>query len=346
MADKKDFEAIMTSITAGLSGDSKADIKYLQEQSEKYKDHEYGKEIVRACGRLMYQVLPDDKKEELGKGFGKIAMGFDAALDEIRFNIYEKRLDVALKLMEAMVQKYEEMGMYENDAVSEYYCFREPMEEILYCEYNEPKKDLRRSQVDYAEMYLLYGSLLIELNRIEDATEVLAKAKRWNPAYARLAFEHAESYKMRGMLDEFAKLTKETFKYAYYPKDLARCYRNMAFYLVEKKEYKAAVCCLLFANQFDKTDVGNSELYYISQEMGEVYNPTQGDLVNYFEENEIPYGPEEEIIKIAYSYGMHFYENDDLNTAAYFLSIAAAYVDDEELNKTLKDISQKMGNEE
>ena len=71
MADKKDFEAIMTSITAGLSGDSKADIKYLQEQSEKYKDHEYGKEIVRACGRLMYQVLPDDKKEELGKGFGR-----------------------------------------------------------------------------------------------------------------------------------------------------------------------------------------------------------------------------------------------------------------------------------
>lgn len=342
MADKKDFEAIMTSITAGLSGDSKTDIKYLQEQSEKYKDHEYGKEIVRACGRLMYQALPDDKKEQLGKDFGKISMGFDATLDEIRFNMYEKRLDVALKLMEATVQKYEEMNMYEDDAVSEYYCFREPMEEILYRQYNEPEKDIRRAQVDYAEMYLLYGSLLIELNRLEDASAALDKAKRWNPAYARLAFEHAESYKMRGLLEDFARFTRDTFKYAYRPEDLARCYRNMSYYFVEKKEYKAAVCCLMFSAQFAKSEIVNSELYYISQEMGEMYNPSGDEIEECFKKYDIPFGPEEEMLKTAYAYGMHFYEQGDLQSAAYFLSIVGIYVNDDKLNKILDEIASRI----
>lgn len=40
MAENKDFEAIMKEITAGLSGDPETDMKYLDEQGEKYKNHE------------------------------------------------------------------------------------------------------------------------------------------------------------------------------------------------------------------------------------------------------------------------------------------------------------------
>ena len=62
MADNNIFEDIMKEITRGLSGDSKKDVDYLQEQMEKYKDHEYGKEIIRAYGRLIYEVIPDEKR--------------------------------------------------------------------------------------------------------------------------------------------------------------------------------------------------------------------------------------------------------------------------------------------
>ncbi len=57
-----DFEKIMREITSGLTGDSGKDIKYLMDQMEKYKEHEMGKEIIRACGRLLYQCVPEDKK--------------------------------------------------------------------------------------------------------------------------------------------------------------------------------------------------------------------------------------------------------------------------------------------
>ena len=64
-----DLEKILKEITSGLTGDNTKDMQYLKEQSEKYKEHEYAKEILRACGRLMYELIPSDKKKELENGF-------------------------------------------------------------------------------------------------------------------------------------------------------------------------------------------------------------------------------------------------------------------------------------
>ncbi len=60
MAENKDFDSIMREITGGMSGDAKEDMAYLQDQMEKYKDHEMGKEIIRACGRLMYEQVKNN----------------------------------------------------------------------------------------------------------------------------------------------------------------------------------------------------------------------------------------------------------------------------------------------
>ena len=341
MAENKDFEAIMKEITGGLTGDPEADMKYLDEQGQKYKDHEYGKEILRACGRLMYELIPDDKKEELNKIFSKDEQGYDAAMDEVRFNIYKKNYDKALKLIEDMVSKYEGMGMFKDDAVSEYHCFREPMEEILYCEFTKPEKDIRRATIDYAELYLTYGSLLVELERLDDAADALFKAMRWNPTNASIAFEYAETFKMRGMIEEFKDITRNIFKYAYRPEDMARCYRNMSYYFVEIKDYDTAVCCLLFSMQYGKSEMVNSELYYISQMTGKMYKPTEEELAKHFEEHEIPFGPEIEMLKIAYAYGQHFYEQGDMQSAVYFLGIFVSFIQDEKAQEMYADARAK-----
>jgi Tfp pilus assembly pilus retraction ATPase PilT len=105
MEKNKDFDAIMKEITGGLSGDSQTDMSYLREQMEKYKDHEMSKEIIRACGRLMYELIPDDKKEELAKIISNDSAGTESALEEVRFNIYKKDFNKALRIMEALVKK-------------------------------------------------------------------------------------------------------------------------------------------------------------------------------------------------------------------------------------------------
>ena len=339
MADKSTFDEIMVSITHGLSGESDKDVAYLNEQMEKYKDHEYGVEIIRACGRLLYEALPEDKKAELNNAIKKDYKGFEAALEEVKFNQYQKNFDKALELIESMIKKYEQMDMFKDDEVSEYHCFREPMEEIVFRLMNTTEKDIRRSQLDYDRMYLLYGSILFDLHRFDDAEKALATAKRWNPIHPNVAFEYAETFKARGLIDEFGRLTRDIFKIVFHPDKLARCYRNLAYYYVEKQDYKTAVCCLLYSGLFEKNEHVASELYYISQTSGENYNPTREELHATLEEHDIPFGPDEEILKAAYYYGMKFNEQGDKDTAGYFLSIFATYINDDEVNKILEAIS-------
>ena len=343
MAENKDFEAIMKEITGGLTGDPEADMKYLDEQGNKYKDHEYGKEILRACGRLMYNLIPDDKKEELNKVLAKDNLGYEAAMEEVQFNIYKKNYDKALKLIEDMITKYEEMNMFSDDAVSEYHCFREPMEEILYREFNDVQKDIRRATVDFAELYLTYGGLLVELQRPEEAEKALAVAMRWNPASTKIAFEHAETFKMRGMIEEFKDATLQTFKYAFRTGDLARCYRNLGYYYVEKQDYLVATCVLLYSNHFERSQMVASELYYIEQVSGKQFDPSGEEMDKCFESNGIPNGPQIEMLKIAYAYGQHFYEQGDMASAEYFLGIFVSFIQDEKAQKMYEDAKAKVG---
>ena len=236
-----------------------------------------------------------------------------------------------------MIDQYDGVGMFEDDSVSEYYCFKEPMEEVIYRQYHPSDKTLRHSPISYVDMYLEYGALLVELNRINEAADALCKARSWNPSNAKIAFEYAETFKLRGMMDDFALLTRDVFNYAFRPEDLARCYRNMAYYYTETKEYKLAVCCLMYSNEFEKSEMVSSELYYISQVTGEMYQPTQEELNKCFEDNSIPSAPNEEIMKLAYAYGKQLYEQGDYVTAGYFLGIVAGFFDDKEVNKMIEE---------
>lgn len=92
----------------------------------------------------------------------KDTAGFDAAMEEIQFNIHNKKYDKALKMMESMVEKYEKLNMYADDNVSEYYDFNELFEEVLYVQLHSPKKDVRRSQIEYTKIYYQYGSFSME----------------------------------------------------------------------------------------------------------------------------------------------------------------------------------------
>ena len=99
------YDEIMREITKGLTGDISDDMPYLKEQMEKYKDHELATEILRACGRLMFELIPQDKKEELGKVIGNEIKAVESTLDEIRYNVYKNNFETAMKLSEALVEK-------------------------------------------------------------------------------------------------------------------------------------------------------------------------------------------------------------------------------------------------
>ena len=102
-------------------------------------------------------------------------------------------------------------------------------------------------QIPYAEIPVEYNGqsfiILIDLQRPKDAEAALAKAMHWNPACAQIAFERAETCKLQGDMEGFFRLTLDTFKYAFSPKQVARYFRNLGFYFTEKGLWEESVAC-------------------------------------------------------------------------------------------------------
>lgn len=198
-----DFDDIMHEITSGLTGDTRTDVQYLNQKMQEYREHPLAKEIIRACGRMIFEILPDEDKNELEKMIDNDAKGLEAELDEIRFNIYKKDFQKALKLCQLLVDKVESMNMFQDDQVSEYHTFNELFEVMLYVHFYQPQKDLRHSPIPFSTIYGLYGSLLVELHQLDEARCVLQKGLRWNPVDFSLTSEYIETFKMRQELEPF-----------------------------------------------------------------------------------------------------------------------------------------------
>lgn len=49
------------------------------------------------------------------------------------------------------------------------------------------------------------------------------------------------------------------------------------------------------------------------------------------------------MLKIAYAYGRHFYEDGNMQAAGYFLDIFTRFIDDDEANMMMENIKAKSG---
>ena len=338
-----DSDSIMMEISTGLTGNPTKDIAYLKDRAKTYKDHTLGREIARACYRLMFELLPEDKKEAFGEALGNDTAGIMSVLDEIRYTAYKNDFGKALSLMEVLVRKIDKMDLFADDTVSEYHTFSESFKEILYQYRNKPKKALRQAQLPYSDIYALHGSILFELKRYDDARQALLKAIRWNPVNAPIAFEYAETYKVTGEMDKYFSLTIDIMVLVFRPKDLARCYRNLGYYFVEKELLNVAVVCLMLSLQYDKeSKIAQSELYYIQRKSGgEQILPSDEQFNEYASQYGFPIGASSDVLRLAYAYGKHFLDNKAFDNARYFPDIVYGLTSDDEIQVLLDQIPKK-----
>ncbi len=335
-----DFDRIMQEITGGLTGDGEKDTRYLMEQMQKYRDHEMSREILRACGRLLYQCMPEEKKQAFAQAVNNNMMSHEAVLEEVRFKQHEKKYDEALALMEGLIRKIENAHMFRDDQVSEYHCFSEFFEEALYKFHARPEKEIRRASLPMDLIYAQYGSLLIDLKRLDDAEKALDTAMRWNPASAVIAFERAEVCKLRGDMDDFFCRTVNAFKYAFRPPQVARCFRDLGYYFAEKEMWEEAVGCYTVSMQYEaESKQAMSEMYYIQQKAGKIIPPPGMDRFREIAgEFGFPSGAHKDVTGLSYAYGKHFLEAGDTAGARYCWEITYSLTDDEEIRKMLDDL--------
>ena len=334
---EKTFDSIMQEITSNLSGDPAEDVPYLMRQAEAHKTGAFGKEIARACGRLIFSALPDDKKAQLNRTVGNHILGIESVIEEAQFNMYRRKFDVAKKILTDAAAQVEAMNFYADDAVSEYHTFNSIIEEIIYTYINEPEKDLRRAPEPLADLYLTLGCVLFEVEDFSAAEVALKKAARWNPIDPKISFEHAEIFKKHGDMESFYEFTLNIFPHAYMSEHLARCYRNLGYYFVEKKLWKVAAGCYLLSTHYEADSrQAQSELWYIQQKAGENFSlPSIEELREYSERYGFPLGADEGVVSVAVEFGRRSAQSGQTDAAKYFFGIAYDLTGNDDLKEIL-----------
>lgn len=142
--------------------------------------------------------------------------------------------------------------------------------------------------IDIDYVYYALGTIEVEKKNILKARDYLRKAIEWNPVYIAAFFEYAETFKIEGNIETFYTITKNTYDKIFLPGDLARYYRNLGFYFIEKENYNLATYLFLHSLSFEDTDMAKSEIMYIKQKTGSLNIPEPDVTKHILEENNIP----------------------------------------------------------
>lgn len=254
----------------------------------------------------------------------------------------KKEFEQAALILKSEAERVENLNLRAADG-GECYSFNTLMEMELFKSLHPDLSPVTSIEEPLNRLYAMYGSVLLELGKLEEAEEALAIAMDWNPVSADIAFEHAEVFKQKKDLETFKKLTAAIFPIAYKRRELAHCYRNIGYYFVEKQYYEEAVGSYLLSMSFADAEgryQAEQELKYIYDETkGEAKRPSIGAMRSYGEKYGFPIGPDAKIIETALLHGKTMLAEKKYQHAAYFLDIAYKLTENKEIQQVLDEVN-------
>lgn len=337
------YNEIIDDIKSNLGENRELNRKYLSSQIDRYKDHPYSREIIREISRMMWDCLSDEEKEE----FIEISERENPVMDilnEITEHLERADYETALDILKDFMKSFP--NMFEDDKVSEYHSFTNPLEEIIFLEYVGAEKELRYipDNQPLLDLYYIYGFLLFENQEFDEAEESLKRALKINPVSARVILELSEIYKMRTpTLNKFVLYTTNALKYAYMPQDIARCYRNLGYYYVEEGQLDVAVALYRYSMVFEMSINAYSELQYIESK-GQDINMDLDDAAELIKAKNIQLGVNPFVLKTLHELSGEYEENGLYNQSLYFYNIIYELTHDEETFNKINEINEKLNN--
>lgn len=323
------YEEIIKEIKSNLGTNKDLNRQYLSSQIEIYKDHPYNKEIIREISRMMWDCLSEDEKQE----FIEVSKNENPIMDilnDIYFDIENGNYETPLHELDKFMETFP--GMFEDDKVSEYHFFTNPLEELIFLKYIGLKKELRYipDNKPLLDLYYVYGFLLLESKQYEKAEEYLKKAIKINPVSSRIILELTEIYKVHTYtFNEFIIRTSDALKYAYYPQDIARCYRNLGYYYVEENDFRTALALYIYSMEFEASPLAYAEIKYI-QSRSKV-ELSLNECIEIIEGKNIQLGVNPFILECLDELIFEYEKNNLPNQVRYFLELKFDITNDEKI---------------
>ncbi|MFM5882458.1 tetratricopeptide repeat protein [Methanobrevibacter gottschalkii] len=335
------YEKIINNIKLNLGENKDLNRKYLASQIENYKDHPYNLEITKEISRMMWDCLSDEEKRE----FIEISENETPVIDileEIYPMIEMGKYDNALDKLNGFMKTFQ--PMFEDDAVNEYHFFTNQLEEEIFNEYIGAKKEMRYIPNNHPllDLYYVYGFLLLEKHELKEAELYLKKALKINPVSSRILLELSDIYKTKAPnFNKFYMYTIQALEYAYYPQDLARCYRNLGQFYMEEMNFEMAAALYNYSMKYELNPIVYSKLQYIKSKGTNIELELE-ECLNTLKDKKIQIDVNPFILKTLEELSDKYDEKQALHQALYFYELQYDLNHEQDILEKINNIKRVM----
>ena len=243
------------------------------------------------CSTLLKENVNKEESKSISKD--ELTNLYKCGYENLKNHNYEEAEEQLKKYIEIT----EKLKNKQND---QWYTFNNSVEFILYTEENQETIDKKIIDINYntSNAYLCLAYIDFERKNYNEAIKKIDNALIWNPYNLDAIFEKAENYKEIGNIKEYYNITLDSYEKIYTPTYLARYYRNLGYYFIEKEDYELAKALYLYSLKFEESNVVTHELKYINLKTNNNILPKYEELKDILKENRIQTNIKKEIIDV------------------------------------------------
>lgn len=343
------MEVSIEDIKKNLTGDLEKDREYLMNLIEELKNSQ-NVQLFEQVTELLYNTLNEDEKKEVEKNVNNEVKNYTENLIKVDECFQKGNLEEGKKLLLPLIENFKDL---ENNYDNEKYIFKEfsmPFEYLLFNKIKKDPREIKPLPLPIARAYALYGYLLNEEKKYDEADKYLKKALDLAPLNFDYIFESIENYRLKGDLESYFEASKSVLPIVYLASQAARCYLNIAYYYKAKKDYKTTIALLSLVFQFEHD---NQNREYIKENISKIKKlskepidfTTFEETVKILNDNNILLVPSSTIGK-AYEEMINEYKNsNDLYALLVVLEAKVKFIATKEEKELYKQVIEKLAKE-
>ena len=266
--DETELNEILKKIESELTGDPERDVEILDSWGEKYRGQPGSDPLLQEIGRRLFELITKEDPELPVQIYNDMVETADEDYAEacrlIEAQQYEEALGKLL-VLQSLVRHYP----LSDDMV--WTDFSSDLDSLVYQDYFAEEignREIARHPMHPAPMLYTLGSLLIEMNRAEEAKEPLEMLFSLDPVCPKYIFELGEAYKRTGQFQDAYNNAMWVLQCASNRPELARAYRDLAFSLSESGAFEDAVILYMLSLHYQASRHAETEIAWIRTKTG------------------------------------------------------------------------------
>ena len=227
------WQAALDELRGELDGSPEHDREVLSRWAERYRGNPEAYPLLKEIGRLLFGLDAEENASLGQNALDSLRSVQERTLGEARRRVSRGKPGEALEMLAPAVKRIDQVPLSEDYVWMDFGRF---LDGLLYQDYFSEEiggREILRHPLQPGALLYLYGSLLIQLDRAEEAVEPLLRLVSLDPVCPKYLFELGEAYKRTGQLDDAYQAALLALHCAADGAELARAYRDIAFCLFE-----------------------------------------------------------------------------------------------------------------